>query len=162
MPDPNLIARHFAPSVEIQTRSERCVHYESRSSVGPESLIGVTLGVGLVAAQVVPPIMASFGQAKRAQCAADLNSLNSAVMMYAMKNGGEFPDSLVRLVEPDANGRRYLQQTIVPKDPWGTTYQYSPAEGASEHSLWSCGPDGIDNQGQGDDITVKAVHNGNW
>ncbi len=161
MPDPQLFTRHFNPSFEIQTRSDRCVHYESRSCVGPESLIGITLSVGLAATQVVPPTMASFNEAKRGKCAGDLATLYTTLSVFAINNGGSYPDALERLVEPDFNGKRYLRQTIVPKDPWGNSYLYNPDADEAGPRIWSCGPDGIDNQGQGDDITAKSILEGN-
>ena len=36
-------------------------------------------------------------------------------------------------------------------DPWGKTYRYYSVDGAS-YQLWSCGPDGNNDDGGGDDI----------
>ncbi len=162
IPDPDVITRHFEPSIELRTRTETCMLYESRSCVGPESVAGLLLGVGLVANAVVPKVMDSLGSAQRGQCAADLVTLKSTVEMYAINNGGNYPDSLERLIEPDANGRRYLRQTVVPKDPWGGAYLYDPDADDSGPRLWSCGPDGVDNQGQGDDITAQSILDGEY
>lgn len=124
-------------------------------------LMVVILIIGLLSTLVVPRVMDSFGDAKWGKVRGDLQTISSALQQFSMKNGGEFPDSLERLVENDANGKRYLNQTIVPKDPWDNEYVYNPPEGINEFELVCYGKDGVPG-GEGDDrdLTSQDVANG--
>jgi len=162
LPDLFLASRHFAPSVEIQTRSKTCMHYESRSHVGPESLAGLFLGIGLAATQVVPRILERLDDAKVGRCKAEIAALGGALRSYAIKNGGEYPDSLQQLVEKDSNGRSFLEQETLPLDAWGKPYHYDPNAPDGGPSVWSSGPNQIDEQGQGDDLTYEDLLSRKW
>ena len=162
LPATELFTRHFDPSIEIRTLSESCAHYESRSSIGPESMVGFGLGLGLVANAVVPRVLDALGDTQKAKCAADIAAIGGAIRLFQIKNGGAQPGSLEWLVEADSNGARYLENVSVPKDPWGQTYLFTANGSSNDLNLWSCGPDGIDNQGSGDDITHKAILQGDW
>jgi general secretion pathway protein G len=92
---------------------------------------------------------------------ADLQALDTTLGTFAMKNGGDYPDSLDRLVEEDGNGKRYLAQTVVPKDPWGNVYGYNPPDGNSDFELICYGKDGVPG-GEGDnrDLSYQDVIDG--
>ncbi|MEZ6004405.1 MAG: type II secretion system protein GspG [Planctomycetota bacterium] len=85
----------------------------------------------------------------------DLSALSNALQSYAMANGGDFPDSLEHLVERDANGKSFLQQSVVPRDPWKNEYVYMPPEGNREYELWCYGKDGQPG-GEGDDRDLSS------
>ncbi|MCA9002235.1 MAG: type II secretion system protein GspG, partial [Planctomycetes bacterium] len=70
--------------------------------------------------------------------------------------------SLERHVENEANGKRYLAQTVVLKDLWGNDYVYNPPEGTSDFELVCYGRDGVPG-GEGDDrdLTYQDVIDGN-
>ena len=55
------------------------------------------------------------------------------------------------LVGVDQNGQRYLDATEVPTDPWGNDYRYEVIE-KFQFRLWSVGPNGLDEDGDGDDV----------
>ncbi len=121
----------------------------------------VILIIGLLATQVVPRVMDSFVDAKWGKVKSDLSGLNSGLKAYAMRNGGEFPDTLEPLIETDENGRRYLDQTVVPMDPWGNEYTYNPPEGNREFELWCYGKDGAPGgEGNERDLSLQMVING--
>lgn len=125
-------------------------------------LMVVILIIGLLSTLVVPKVMDSFGDAKWGKVRGDLGTLSSVLENYAMNNGGNYPDNLEYLVQPDENGKRYLAQTIVPKDPWDNEYVYSPPEGSSsDFELLCYGKDGVPG-GEGDnrDLTYLDVKNG--
>ncbi len=57
---------------------------------------------------------------------ADLEMLYAALEMYAMSNGGAYPETLQALQAPDANGQTFLSVDWDLLDPWGETYYYIP------------------------------------
>lgn len=72
---------------------------------------------------------------------------------YVVRNAGQFPDSLDKLVEPDANGYSYIETRVVPLDPWKNEYVYeapTPGSGEPRAHLVSWGQDG--QPGSADDI----------
>jgi len=71
---------------------------------------------------LVTPAPTAMGEVERAE--ADLRALKSAVDSYAIENYGRYPDSLLALVTPDAQGFTFLRGTEVPRDPWGHEYGY--------------------------------------
>lgn len=162
IPALNHAVRHFGPSVETRQRTEPCMHYESRSHVGPESVAALLVGVGLAAQQVVPRVLDSLDDAKRGRCAADLAALGGAVRRFALKNGGDYPESLQMLVTPDESGRRYIESDSALQDPWGNPYHYSLSADGRTTALWSSGPNEINELGQGDDLTYQNLLDGKW
>ena len=82
--------------------------------------------IGLLATLVVPNVLQKFAVASRKKAQVDLVQIKNALTEYAVNNGGKFPDSLEVLVTPDVNGHTYLDQTKIPKDPWGREYMYEP------------------------------------
>ena len=69
--------------------------------------------------------------------AADLQTLKSSVLNYAIENSGRFPDTLARedFLLP------FLNSSQLPLDPWGTPYQYLPPVSGGSMKLWSLGAD---------------------
>ena len=124
-------------------------------------LMVVILIIGLLATQVVPRVLDSLGDAKWGKVRADLSAISGAMRTYAVKNGGDFPESLERLVERDENGRAFLEQTEVPRDPWDAEYVYMPPEGTRSYELWCYGKDGAPG-GEGDDrdLSIEMILNG--
>ncbi len=124
-------------------------------------LMVVILIIGLLATLVVPRVMDSFGEAKWGKVKSDLSTLGNVLGTFATRNGGDYPDSLERLVQNDDNGKRYLTATVVPKDPWGNEYVYNPPEGTSDFELYCYGKDGVPG-GEGDDrdLSYQDVING--
>jgi hypothetical protein len=46
----------------------------------------------------------------------------------------------------------FLGKEGLPKDGWGRAFQYTVLENGARYRLWSTGPDGVDQQGAGDDL----------
>jgi general secretion pathway protein G len=112
-------------------------------------LMVVIVIIGLLATTVVPKVMDRLGDAKWGKVRADLSALDGALTQYFINNG-RFPDTLEPLVTADTNGKRYLAQTVVPKDPWGNEYVYEPPVGSQPHVVRCLGRDGVQG-GEGDD-----------
>jgi hypothetical protein len=76
----------------------------------------------------------------------------SAGMTVFKISEGRFPDSINDLVRPLADyPEGCLGKSEAPVDPWGHAYNFRLNE-RKKPFLWSSGPDGVDQGGEGDDI----------
>lgn len=114
-------------------------------------LMVVIVILGLLATLVVPNVVGYLFKASREIARTDLISLENAIKQFQINNGGKLPDSLERLVEPDVNGNRYLDQKTLPKDPWKNEYVYET--NGSEYRIISYGKDGMPG-GEGEDADI--------
>ena len=120
-------------------------------------LMVVIVIIGLLATLVVPNVVAKLGKANTTKARADIVQIAKAVEDYVINNNGRFPDSLQALVQEDERGESYLQQTQVPKDPWGNEYGYEPPpSGSRKYRVFSFGKDGTPG-GDGDDADIDNV-----
>lgn len=86
----------------------------------------------------------------RALAKADIMALHMGLDAYALNNAGAYPDSLLPLVLKDKNGYSFLNQTTVPRDPWGREYRYEPGPPPNVSTLGADGKPG----GTGDDADI--------
>ena len=95
-------------------------------------LMVVILIIGVLAALVVPKVMSRPDEARITAAKSDIATISQALNLYKLDNG-RYPSTeqgLAALVKkptiapiPDNwKGEGYLDR--VPKDPWGTPYQY--------------------------------------
>ncbi len=105
-------------------------------------------------AAAVPYLLPRFDKSgARPKCRADLRQIASALEEYATRNDGRFPDEFAALIEPDADGYRYISSARVPRDPWKSPYVYVTPRALGEMpSVYSLGPDG--QPGTDDDIRL--------
>jgi len=137
-----------------------------RNSIGftlIEVLVVVAI-LGILAAIVVPRIMDRPDEAKRVAARADIGAIVQALKLYRLDNGF-YPSTdqgLLALVQrptsnpAPANWKQggYLER--LPKDPWGTDYQYLSPGVRGEIDVFSLGADRArGGEGSGADI-------GNW
>lgn len=121
--------------------------------------LGLIVVLGLLATLVVPKVMDKFRQAGLTKTLTDIERIENALNEYAIRNAGQYPDSLEILVVPDENGYRYLQAEHLPKDPWKHAYLYEPpSPGSSQPGarVWSNGMDG--QPGTDDDIDSRTMN----
>lgn len=126
-----------------------------------EVLVVVAI-LGILAALVVPRIMDRPDEAKRVAAKADVNALVQSLKMYRLDNGF-YPSTdqgLGALVQRPTtnpqppNWKPYLDR--LPRDPWGSDYQYLNPGQRSEIDVFSLGADRArGGEGSGADI-------GNW
>jgi general secretion pathway protein G len=89
---------------------------------------------------------------EKERVALDLAQLSAGITIYKLSEG-KYPSALDDLVKPLADyPDGCLQSATLPADPWGHAYLYKLNE-KGKPFLWSMGPDGVDQQGGGDDIT---------
>ena len=81
-----------------------------------------------------------------------LRVLMMGIAVYQTVNG-DLPGDLSDLVATsDAWPRGYLDTLELPLDAWGRSLHYQVGEGGDTYRLWSLGPDGADQGGEGDDV----------
>lgn len=121
-------------------------------------LMVVILIIGLLSTVVVPKVLDRLSDAKSGKVKADLPAIAGALDQYMISNG-RFPESLEDLVTPDENNRVWLNQKTVPKDPWGSEYEYlPPAGGSNDYELFSLGRDQAQGgEGEDRDITFAMI-----
>ena len=73
-------------------------------------------------------------------------TLTQAVETYYVQHKSQWPDSLMTLLQRDAEGLGpYLKSQEALIDPWGRPYQYDPAGGRNNGivpDIWTVAPDG--------------------
>jgi general secretion pathway protein G len=126
-----------------------------------EVLVVVAI-LGILAAIIVPRLMDRPDEAKRVAAKADVNALVSALKIYRLDNGF-YPTTdqgLAALVQRPStnpapgNWKQYLDR--LPKDPWGSDYQYLQPGQRGEIDVFSLGADRA-RGGEG-----NAADIGNW
>lgn len=122
-------------------------------------LLVVLVIIGLLVAYVAPRYFSQVGKSEVKVTRAQLKALEDALDQYRL-DVGRYPTSEQGLdalnAQPSGEGRwqgPYLRKSV-PKDPWGSAYQYrSPGE-HGEYDLYSLGKDGQPGgQGEAADIT---------
>jgi general secretion pathway protein G len=121
----------------------------------------VMLIIGIMAAMVVPNLIARGDDAKVTAAKADIATLMQALKLYKLDNS-RYPSTdqgLQALVTkpaagPTANGwKNYLDK--IPKDPWGNQYQYLAPGVHGEVDVFSYGADGQPG-GTGNDADIGS------
>lgn len=169
LPEMDLLTRHFAPSERSWVKVEGGLVDTSVSSLGPELpvlLVGagfylsimvteqalliddVEFGqneeAGLEDVEVVVEVSSGSEMATKTQ----LVSLGVAIQVYRLDHSNAFPASLVELTKSEGDQPPYLSGAL--EDGWGRAVRYRVTEEGCR--LWSLGPDGVDQEGEGDDL----------
>jgi general secretion pathway protein G len=120
--------------------------------------------LGVIAAMVVPNLIGTQATANNNAARSSIAGFENALKLYAVANGGTFPDGSAEQVIPllmnpaqDANGKAtpaYLDKQ--PKDPWGSVLNYewpnSKVPNATKPAIWSNGQNKQNEDGSGDDV----------
>lgn len=124
----------------------------------------VVVIIGLLATLILPRVIGRQEEAFIAKAKSDIRALSSALKLYKLDNFN-YPsteqglEALVQKPSGDPPARNWKTGGYIerlPKDPWGSPYQYlSPGE-QLEFDLWSFGTDG---QTGGEDAAADI---GNW
>lgn len=124
----------------------------------------VVIILGILAAAIVPKLMSRPDEARLVKARQDIRTLESALQLYRLDNF-VYPSTeqgLISLtdkpldepVPPNWKQGGYIER--LPKDPWGTEYQYLNPGVNGEIDIYSLGADGqTGGSGTGADV-------GNW
>ncbi len=141
------------------------IRYTQRGFTLIEIMVVVVI-IGILVGLVAPNILGRVDKARVTAAATDIGTLEQALEMYRLDNH-VYPTTdqgLEALVikpggapEPkNWNPEGYLKKGV-PKDPWGSDYQYvAPGDQGRPYDLYSLGADGREG-GTGYDADV-----GNW
>jgi general secretion pathway protein G len=114
-------------------------------------LMLVVIIIGTLVAMVMPRLAGRTEQAKRAAAKADIEAnISSALDLYEIDHGSYSENLEVLLEKKDCKGP-YLKKKAI--DPWGHEYKYTYPGTHGDYDLYSFGKDGVDNSGEGDDVT---------
>ena len=124
---------------------------ESKKGFTLVELMLVVIIIGTLIAMVMPRLAGRTEEAKRTAARADIEAnLASALDLYEIDHGS-YPESLDALMEKKDGKGPYIKKK--PIDPWGNPYKYAAPGAHGDYDLSSFGKDGVDNSGEGDDVT---------
>jgi len=110
-------------------------------------LVIVIIIITTLALIIMPRFMGRTEEARRTAAVADIQTgLGTAIDLYESDNG-KYPDTLDDLIRKPENAPNwrgpYLKGSKIPKDPWGSPYQYkSPGDhNPDSYDLFSFGRD---------------------
>lgn len=171
VPTAATINRHLRPSESYTWMDDDGMRSWSRGSFGMADLMavaGYALPVGAMAAlwvrdmQTMPvpegaAMPAPFEESSpdpMVRTRQELARVQTGILVYDSYHGGP-PPSLESLLTERPDGQHYLDRVELGlrADGWGNPLAYRPT--ADGYILYSFGPNGLDEGGEGDDLTVQ-------
>jgi hypothetical protein len=171
MPSAAAFNRHLRPSESFSWRDKDGMKSWSSGSFGMGDFLG-TMGYALPTAamsmMIFAPRMTEMGAMEMppgppahvhndplSSTHAELARLQTGIIIFQILND-EYPAKLDQLLESSEDGQPYIDapQVGLRNDGWGNGFIYHPAGDAFK--LYSVGPNGQDEGGQGDDVTVEG------
>jgi len=114
--------------------------------------------IGLLVTMVVPNVMRNLTKSNVTIAKTDIGQINLALQSYAQDHGMQYPDSLEQLLEPDADGYKYLDYEEIPIDPWKMPYMYDPPTSGNDYRIYTYGKDGVPGgEGENGDMDQKSI-----
>lgn len=147
LPEPALIQEFFrAGTAWTKPRENGATYRSAETSSGP---IGFLVVAGLGATVFAPVAFDSLMEAQENVTRANLQRLQGLILEYTL-NEAKQPTSLSELKElyPE-----WLTDQGALLDAWGQPFRYEPTDDY-RFQLWSIGPNGQDEGGEGDDLRV--------
>jgi len=128
-------------------------------------LMVVVIILGILAGLVIPRIMERPGEAKQTKAKIQIESLETAIMLYKL-DSGRYPDTeqgLEALVQIPETGiiptkwrqGGYLEKGRLPQDPWGNSFVYLSPGTHGDYDIISYGADGVPG-GEGEDRDINS------
>ncbi|MBM4013657.1 MAG: hypothetical protein FJ293_01665 [Planctomycetes bacterium] len=172
LPSAEVISKHLFGSVSLSYAAGNGRVTVSRGPFGAETMIGgaalaagVTAAVGTARTTSVggmnpvgiPPPEQPVAVAKSPADAVrgDFARFSTAITVYMIEYGAP-PATLDTLAQPKPEyPEGFLNGATITKDPWGNAYAYI-TDGKDHYTIWSFGPNGIDDKGAGDDIVQRG------
>ncbi len=182
LPEPGVFTHFYKPTIFYSKAIPGGVYQRNESSFGPEvwlGLIGIGVVAGFSTSEEVDSAgmdeddegmesddeemegqeddakieqKAPAGNAKLLGTNDEMRHLATSVAVYQM-DSGKYPQTLELLLKPTTNyPKGFLGKGALPTDGWGHGFKYALLDSGARYRLWSMGPDGLDQQGGGDDI----------
>lgn len=132
----------------------------ARAGFSLAELMVVIVIIGLLATAVTQNVFGFFGQSKEVKAKSDVLAIYKACENFYYQNNSRWPESIEQLVEKaEGTGTRYLNNTKVPKDPWGNEYELEEVDGGL--LVWCRGKDGQPGgEGENKDFSSQMVQDG--
>jgi hypothetical protein len=172
LPEAELFTQFYEPSFYWTRVGQDGVYSRGESSIGPEAALGILGAAGLASFIVKdaigpkPPQASSPPKAVEAplepavlEPEAQLEATRKTLRFLATRlavyklEAKRYPARLEDLLLPTASfPRGFLDGRELPRDSWKNAFSYSATADGSDYRLWSMGPDGVDQSGEGDDL----------
>jgi hypothetical protein len=159
LPSPLVFTRHMPPTLHVVRQVQGGLAVRHEAGFAFETWLGLA-GLGALVrdqlADAGPAVLAQAspaGSDPAAETRRTVLELRTALSVYKLDRGA-FPDALAGLLEPSPSyPSGYLDgRTALPLDAWGRAYRYLRAPDGASCRVWSVGPDGVDQDGAGDDV----------
>ncbi len=175
LPEAQLFTRHLIPTLSTTVHGALGSLTHTTSSFGPEMAL-LPGFVGLAAATLGSAVASDFDSEDgfgidfeeaaweelptSAQLLAQTNStlmrVRTALEVFRYTNGDAYPAELALLSDPTTDfPQGYLDGEALPTDAFGNPFVYTVDASTKTFRLYSVGPNGIDDGGQGDDLVVQ-------
>ena len=176
LPDMTVLTRHFRPSARYSLALEGGRMDVTESSIGPE--VSMLMGIAAIGGASVFGASAGFDGAgdewddeemviefagqpleseegvepgPTGQTQSSLMGLSMGIQMFQVQNEGKAPASLAELQGGGPSEPGTIKE--LPSDGWGRGFKYSNEGGKVR--IWSIGANGIDENGEGDDLLLE-------
>lgn len=172
LPTGETISKHLFGTVTMSYAVGNGNVTVTRGPFGPEMTvgavaagIGIAAGVGVMSGQRRMTAAEAMHEPEGVEVTAEpmdpaakarshLGDLEGAITVYMIEYGKP-PTSLAVLVKPTEQWPEgFLASSTLPVDPWGRDYAYS-TDGEARYTIWSFGPNGVDDKGAGDDVVLR-------
>jgi len=173
LPSSVIFKEYFRPTVTYGTKVEGGVYAYNEASFGPE--IPAAASAARLTGAIVAAIHleeanemkvreapaapggpeAGLATTPRQVTIDALRETKISIIVYK-SDQDRYPDALTDLLDPtDKFSGGFFQDSKVPEDGWGNQVNYSLSKGGSSFRIWSSGPDGINQNGDGDDVILS-------
>lgn len=163
LPEAEALARHFRPSLTWSRTTGSATVGRCEGPFGPEFALGI-VWLALQLAPAAPSVQAPAAvaeptrplppQSDGAESADERTAIAAEALIVALADHhartGALPVQLAQLAEPRPDGSG-PSVTALPLDGWGNAFRYARDADGNGYRLWSTGPNGVDEDGRGDD-----------
>ncbi|MBL8858499.1 MAG: type II secretion system protein GspG [Planctomycetes bacterium] len=171
LPSASQLFRFFKPSRSYSKRVDGKTYIYNESSIGPEVPAALALmSTGMSSSQrsaapVAPTSGPEVSAPKKPEAvpepAAELEAtvrnmrhVRTGLVIYKSQFK-RVPATLAELTKPtDSFPNGFIEGGELPTDGWGRAFVYSARENGAKFDLRSMGPNGVDDQGSGDDVSL--------